>query len=147
MMQTVQLSIGDGRYAASVREALLRSCAWHVEPVERPDQSQHAVLVLDEQSFHQLPLPLSNPERVVLVTSHDQDPQVLGEAWDAGIVSIVSEQESLNTVLLAIMAAALRIEKSRHQEATGEITHTISSGSAPIPPIHRSYAPKRCKTP
>ena len=40
MMQTVQLSIADGRYAATVREALARSCAWHVESVERPDLSQ-----------------------------------------------------------------------------------------------------------
>ena len=30
-MQSVQLAIADCRYAAMVREALSRSCAWHVE--------------------------------------------------------------------------------------------------------------------
>src|ERR1035438_4164844 len=63
MMQTVQLSIADGQYAATVRDALTRSCAWHIQPVDRPDVSQHWVMVLDEQSFRRLPLPLSNPER------------------------------------------------------------------------------------
>ena len=37
MMQTVQLSIADRVYAAAVREALSRSCAWRVESVDRPD--------------------------------------------------------------------------------------------------------------
>jgi hypothetical protein len=148
MMQTVQLSIADCQYAATVREALTRSCAWHVQPVDRPDLSQHCVMVLDEQSFRRLPLPLSNPERVVLITLHDlQDPQFLAQAWEAGIVSIVSEQDPLNTVLLAIMAAALRIAKSNSSEAASEITHTISSESASIAPLHRPYGQKRCKTP
>ncbi len=57
MMQTVQMSIADDRYAASVQEALSRSCAWHIEAVERPDLSRHGVLVLDEQAFARLPLP------------------------------------------------------------------------------------------
>ena len=147
MMQSVQLSIGDGQYAAVVREALTRSCAWHVEPVDRPDLSQHSVLVLDEPSFGRLPLPLSNPERVVLITCHDlQETQFLARAWDAGIVSIVSKEDSLSTVLLAIMAAALRIEKE-HTSETGEITHILSSESASIAPLHRPYGQKRCKTP
>ena len=148
MMQSVQLSIADGQYAVTVRDALTRSCAWQVQPVDRPDQSQHCVLVLDELSFKRLPLPLSNPERIVLVTRHDsQDAQLLAQAWEAGIVSIVSEQDPLNTVLLAIMAAALRIEKSHSSEAAGEITHIISSESASIAPLHRPYGQKRCKTP
>ena len=148
IMQTVQLSIADGQYGATVREALTRSCAWHVQPVDRPDLSQHCVMVLDEQSFRQLPLPLSNPERVVLITRHDlQDPQFLGEAWEAGIVSVVSEQDPLSTVLLAIMGAALRIAKSHTSEAAGEITHTISAESASIAPLPRSCGQKRCKTP
>ena len=107
MMQTVQLSITDGVYAATVREALSRSCAWHVESVDCPDPTQQCVLVLDEQAFARLPLPLSNPERVVLITR--KDPQLLAQAWEAGIVSVVSEQDPISTVLLAIMAAALRL--------------------------------------
>jgi len=147
MIQTVQLSIADGQYAATVRDALSRSCAWHVEPVERPDLGQHCVTVLDEQAFARLPLPLSNPERVVLVTRRDpQDPQFLAQAWEAGIVSIVSEQDPLNTVLLAIMAAALRVAKSHDRAVSSGITPNSGSGSAPIAPLNRVSGSKRCKT-
>jgi hypothetical protein len=146
MMQTVQLSIADGQYAAIVREALSRSCAWHVEAVERPDLSQHSVMVLDELAFARLPLPLSNPERVVLVTRKEPlAPQFLAQAWEAGIVSVVSEEDPLSTVLLAIMAAALRVEKHINSAHTSGITPTSASRPAPIAPLKRVPAPKRCK--
>jgi hypothetical protein len=140
MMQTVQLSIADSVYAASVREALSRSCAWHVESVDRPDPSQHCAIVLDETAFVRLPLPLSNPERVVLITR--KDPQLLAQAWEAGIVSVVSEEDPISTVLLAIMAAALRVVKFH---APSGISPNISSVSAPIPPNNRTFGSKRCK--
>jgi hypothetical protein len=146
MMQTVQLSIADGQYAATVREALSRSCAWHVETVERLDPSQQCVMVLDEFAFGRLPLPLSNPERIVLITRREpQAPQLLSEAWDAGIVSVVSEEDPLSTVLLAIMAAALRVAKTTTSADSGGITHTSTSESAPIPPTHRNSGSKRSK--
>src|SRR5436190_23197784 len=116
MMQTVQLSIADGAYAATVKDALSRSCAWHVESVEFPDPSRKCVLVLDESAFARLSLPLTNPERVVLITR--KDPQLMAQAWDAGIVSVVSAGDPISMVQLAIMAAALRIEKS-HAAASG----------------------------
>ena len=147
MMQTVQLSIGDIQYAATVREALSRSCAWHVEAVEHPDLSLHSVMVLDEQAFARLPLPLSNPERVVVVTRREpQAPQFLAEAWDAGIVSVVSEEDPLSTVLLAIMAAALRVEKHVTSADSGGITPTTAFESASIAPLQRTSRSKRCKT-
>lgn len=146
MMQTVQLSIANGQYATIVREALSRSCAWHVEPVERPDLAQHCVMVLDEQAFVRLPLPLSNPERVVLVTRNEhQTPQFLAQAWEAGIVSVVSQEDPLSTVLLAIMAAALRVAKDNNPADPGGITHTSASETAPIAPGHRPSGHKRCK--
>jgi hypothetical protein len=145
MMQSVQLSIADGRYAAAVREALTHSCAWHVESVERPDPSQHSVIVLDEAAFGRLRLPLTNPERVVLITR--KDPQLLAQAWEVGIVSVVSAEDPINTVLLAIMAAALRVAKSHGAAATGAISPSPSAGSAPIAPHqNRTSGPKRCKT-
>jgi hypothetical protein len=146
MMQTVQLSIADSQYAATVREALSRSCAWHVEPVERPDFSQHCVMVLDEQAFARLPLPLSNPERIVLVTRKEpQAPQFLAEVWEAGIVSVVSAEDPLSTVLLAIMSAALRVAKTHTSADSGAITPTSTSESASIAPQHRTSGSKRCK--
>ena len=140
MMQTVQLSIADGRYAAAVREALAHSCAWRVESSPVPDLSQNAVAVLDEAAFARLPLPLGNPERVVLITR--KDPERLAEAWDAGIVSVVSESDPLSTVLLAIMAAALRVAKSN---AAGGISPNENASSAPLAPQNRISPSKRSK--
>jgi hypothetical protein len=139
-MQTVQLSIADGRYAATVREALARSCAWHVESGPVPDLSHDCVVVLDEAAFARLPLPLTNPERVVLITR--KDPQTMAEAWEAGIVSVVSEADPISTVLLAIMAAALRVAKSSNLSG---ISPNVSIVSAPLAPQNRISPSKRSK--
>ena len=145
MMQRVQLSIADSVYMAAVREALSRSCAWHVESVDRPDLSQPGVLVLDEFAFARLPLPLSNPETIVLICR--QDPQLLAQAWDAGIVSVLSIDDSLNTVMLAIMATALRVVKVHSgATATSGISPNAPSVGAPIAPLHPSSRAKHCKT-
>jgi len=144
-MQTVQLSIADDRYADSVREALSRSCAWHIEAVERPDVSRHGVMVLDEQAFARLPLPLSNPGRVVLIAHKELQDSQLAQAWEAGILSVVSDEDSINTVLLAIMAAALRVEKPLNFANSSEITPSSASDPAPIAPIRQSLREKRRK--
>ena len=143
-MQTVQLSIADGPYAAAVREALSRSCAWHVESVACPDATQQCVLVLDEYAFAKLPLPLSNPERIVLIGR--KNPRVLAEAWEAGIVSVISADDPINTVLLAIMAAALRVANFHASANAGEISPTRGSDVAPISPQKQSSGMRRCKT-
>ena len=143
MLQSVQLSITDGAYAATVREALCRTCAWHVESVDHPDLTQQCVLVLDEQAFARLPLPLSNPERVVLITR--KDPQHMAQAWEAGIVSVVSEQDPISTVQLAIMSAALRIGASHEKAAASGISPSHPAESAHVPPDNRSSGSKRCK--
>ncbi len=143
MMQRVQLAIADCAYAAAIREALARSCAWHVESVDRPDPSQSCVLVLDEVAFARLPLPLSNPERVVLITR--KDPESMAEAWDAGIVSVVSHEDPTNTVLLAIMAAALRVAKCHNAAAASGISPKSTSVSAQQAPQNRTSGSKRCK--
>jgi hypothetical protein len=144
MLQTVQLSIGDGTYAAAVREAVARSCAWHVELVERPDPWLNSVLVLDEASFERLPLPLPNPERIVLIAR--KEPGLLAEAWAAGIVSVVSKDDSISTVLLAIMAAALRVTRFHNAPVPSGISPSIGStceSLAPHPPS--SYPSEPCK--
>ena len=146
MMQSVQLSIADGRYAATVREALSRTCAWHIEAVDEPDFSRHGVMVLDEQAFARLPLPLTNPERVVLIARKEPQATQLAQAWEAGIVSVVSAEDPLSTVLLAIMAAALRVEKPVTLPHSSEITPKTTSNSAQIPPPKRPSRTIRCKT-
>jgi hypothetical protein len=143
MMQTVQLAITDGAYAAAVHEALSHSCAWHVESVDRPDPTRQCVLVLDQPALERLPLPLANPERIVLIVH--KDPQLLAQAWEAGIVSVVSEEDPINTVLLAIMAAALRVDKPRAHTMASGISPNPGPASASLPPKHPYSGPKRCK--
>ena len=145
MMQSVQLSIADCQYANTVREALSRSCAWHIEAVEQPDFSYHGVMVLDEEAFARLPLPLSNPERVVLISHREPQAPQLAQAWEAGILSVVSEEDSLSTVLLAIMASGLRVEKPTSSTDSSEITPTSGSESASIAPPKRPRREKRWK--
>ena len=138
MMQTVQLAIADGVYAAALREALSHSCAWHVESVDRPDPSQPCVMVLDQAAFAHLPLPLSNPERIVLITHRDA--QLMAEAWEAGIISIVSEEDPISTVLLAIMAAGLRVDKPHIYSSSSGISpnaETVTCANSPRIPTLR----------
>ena len=145
MMQTVQLAIADGIYAAALREALSRSCAWHVESVVRPDPSQRCVTVIDQTALEQLPLPLSNPERIVLITQ--RDPRLMAEAWEAGVVSVVSEQDPVSTVLLAIMAAGLRVDKHHAVSLSSGISPYPVTADASLPPQIKNFRSKRCKTP
>jgi hypothetical protein len=144
MMRTVQLSIADASYAAALREALSHTGPWRVETVEDPDPALPCVLVLDELSFAKLPLPLPNPERVVLISP--QQPQLLARAWDASIVSVVSTEDSLPTVLLAIMAAALRINKSSNSSVSSAISPRHLEASAQISPVNQNSRSRRCKS-
>jgi len=129
MFQTVQLVIADPVYTTALREALTHSGPWQVVTARRPDPRHTGVLVVDEDALDQMPLPLLNPERVVLIT--DKDPQHLARAWDAGIVSVVSREDAPNTVLLAIMAAALRVPKAQAASVPGGISPTNLAASAP----------------
>jgi len=85
-----------------------------------------------------------NPERIVLITQ--RDPQLMAEAWEAGIVSVVSEQDPISTVLLAIMAAGLRVEKPHIDSSPSGISPTAGTVHAPLPPEPRNPGSKRCKT-
>ena len=144
-MQTVQFALADAAYSAALREALVRSGPWHVVRVEDPDPGQMCVVVMDEDAFDRLPLPLPHPERVVLITR--RDPQHLSRAWDAGIVSVVSVDDAPNTVQLAIMAAALRVPKAQAAPAiTSGISPTPPIAPAPISPQLHHSGLKHCKS-
>lgn len=143
-MHTVQLAIADPVYRASLCEALLHTGPWQVESVEAPDPSARCVLVLDEESLERVGLPLPYPERVVLITG--KDPERLSHAWDAGIVSLVSACDPPSTVLLAIMAAALRVPKPQPAAVLSGISPNRQAACAPISPHARLAGAKRCKT-
>jgi hypothetical protein len=138
-MQTIQLVINDPALESGVRAALIRSGPWRVESIARPGSgeasmqvNERCVLVMDEECFNCLSLPLPYPERIVLVTR--QDPVNLAHAWEAGIVSVVSPDDPPNTILLAIMAAALRIPKLQTAPSGGGISPNKLGASAPISP-------------
>jgi hypothetical protein len=144
MMQTVQLAMADSAYAAALRDALVRSGPWHVQSVDAPDPSAGCVLVMDEESLNRVRLPLPYPERVVLVTR--KDPEKLSNAWDAGIVSLVSADEPFTTVLLAIMAAALRVPKPHSAVELSGISPNRPACAVSISPDSGLVGAKRFKT-
>ncbi|MGD0364088.1 MAG: hypothetical protein ABSC93_24695 [Bryobacteraceae bacterium] len=143
-MQTVQLAIMDSAYETALRDALVRSGPWHVESVQTPRPGERCVLVMDEVCLNRVSLPLPYPERVVLLTR--KDPANLSHAWEAGIVSLVSPDDPPSTVLLAIMAAALRVPKPQAVASVGGISPTKSASAAPISPDFPILGPKRYKT-
>jgi hypothetical protein len=123
-METVQLTITDAPYASALRELLERGGTWQVRCVEAPDPEQAGVIVVDSDSLDRVPFPFVNPERVVLITRND--PPHLSQAWNAGIRSVVFNQDPLSTAVLAIMAAELRVPKSSCRAAAA---HAGPSGA------------------
>jgi len=116
-METVQLAITDVPYANALREILVRNGAFEVVCVDRLDSVLDGVLVLDADHLDLLPVPLANPERVVLLARND--PALLTRAWEAGVNSVIFEKDPLNTVALAIMSARLRLPRSKRLTAGG----------------------------
>jgi hypothetical protein len=125
-METVQLSIHDARYAAALREQLERGGSREVHSVEVPDPGHDGVIVVDAEGLESLPLPLANPERIVLITRND--PDHLSRAWNAGIRSVVFSEDALSTAVLAILAAELRVPRSETKFA---VTHAGKPGVRP----------------
>ena len=142
-MHAVQLVLADPVYAAGLRDALTRSGPWSIDSPDVPDLSRPCVLVLDEAALARVPRPLLYPERVVLIAR--MDPQHLAQAWDAGIVSVVSNQDPPSTVLLTIMAACLRVPRPRTTAAGEDVACAPGSGAsnAPITAVSGSKTPKR----
>ena len=117
VMDTIQVAIANECYATALRELLARSAAWKVLSVDVPDPRVEGVIVLDAQALDRLPSQTANPERVVLISRND--PGALARAWEAGIVSVVSENDSMSTAMLAIMAARLQVAKAVRQNVPG----------------------------
>jgi hypothetical protein len=131
-METVQLSIANTNYAKALEETLKRNGAWEVRCVELPDPRIDGVLVVDSEAFDRLPSSLPNPERVVLITRND--PAHLSLAWEAGIVSVVFENDPINTAVLAILAARLRLSELRKGSSPPD---QPAQGHPPGPPKAR----------
>jgi len=126
-METIQIAITNGTYATTLADLLVRSAGWKALIVASPDTRAAGVIVLDPAALESLPAGLPNPERFVLVTRND--PQLLARAWESGIVSVVFEDDPMDTALLAIMAARLKVVMAARQDASGPQTgHGASAG-------------------
>jgi len=109
-MDTIQVAIADASYRAALCEILVRNGSWSVRCVEDPDPACEGVLVLDPEHLGRLALPIQHPDRVVLIASNE--PAHLSRAWEAGVNSVVFKKDPLNTAVLAIMSARLRVPKA-----------------------------------
>lgn len=119
-MQTVQLALGDAPYVSVVRDLLAHSDTCQITTVQRPDPKKFGVLVVNDETLDCLPKPLERPERVVLITRND--PQRLARAWEAGIRCVVFDTDPPRTIMLAVMAAALRVRCPSDGIAPAHIT-------------------------
>jgi len=113
-MNCIQLALSDTAKADALRGVLARSAPIEVVCVKVPELDRACVVVVDQDHFDSLPMPLATPEKVVLISSND--PGSLKSAWDAGVVSVISDQDPLNTAVLAILAACLRTGAARPKE-------------------------------
>jgi len=137
-MQTVQLAIADVQYAMALRDLLMRGGTREIRCVEQPDTQQGGVIVVDSEALSRLPLPLVNPERVVLITSND--PKHLMQAWNAGIRSVVFNEDPLSTAVLAIMAAELRVPKTETRGAEAQGSTAAPACGRPAEPLPDGHA-------
>jgi DNA-binding NarL/FixJ family response regulator len=87
----------------------MRDGTWDVVCVDVPAPDFEGVVVLDSAALERLPSSAKNLARVVLITR--KDAASLSKAWDAGVISVVFEDDPLDTAMLAIMSARLRFHK------------------------------------
>lgn len=105
-MSSIQLALSNTAKADQLRSLLCRNTQLQVRCVESPSLEDACVVVVDPPHLQMLPSPLAFPDRVVLITENDASH--LRDAWEAGVNSVVSEQDPPNTVVLAILSACLR---------------------------------------
>jgi hypothetical protein len=117
-MPAVQLALASKAYSNALSKALQEDRSfrtWQVLPVDRPDFNREGVVVVDDEALDRLLKPLPSPERIVLITRGD--PAHFDRAWDAGIVSVVGERDSVATATLAILAARCRAARCPQSSA------------------------------
>ena len=140
MIHRVQLALEDAAYAEALREALARNGPWQVVKAEALSPCPDCVAVIDDAGLERFPLPIRCPERIVLVTQ--RDPDHLDQAWEAGLIAVVSHNDPLSTVVLAIMSAALRVSKDVVTATSTEFSPSLRKTPAPIAPQGHARAGK-----
>jgi AmiR/NasT family two-component response regulator len=106
VMASIQLILTNASKAAALRALLLRSTQFAVECTQKPHPEDACVVVADVNTLPKVLARSQHPERIVLIAR--SNPANLKDAWDAGVNTVVSEDDPLNTVVLAILSACLR---------------------------------------
>jgi hypothetical protein len=126
----IQLALSDRNYAAELHDRLLLAGGCEVRVVNLPDCELRSVLVIDPDHMECLRGPIRNPDRVVLICRNE--PEYQAKAWDAGVNSVVSDKDPMSTVVLAVMAAGLRIAKVDAKGAPASPTAPLGFRSASV---------------
>ena len=113
-MGSIQIALSDTAKADALRVLLARSTQVPVVCVECPNYEDACAVVLDGPHFNAASGPLSHPERIVLITN--TDPTHLRAAWEAGVNSVLTEHDPMNTVVLAVLASCLRSGSTRQKQ-------------------------------
>jgi hypothetical protein len=116
-MSCIQLALSNAAKSDLLRSLLCRSTQLPVHCVELPCIEEACVVVVDPPHLRMMPSPLAFPDRVVLITQNDANH--LKDAWEAGVNSVVSDQDPPNTVVLAILSACLRSGSASPRHAPG----------------------------
>jgi len=127
-MKTVQVAIRDAECSQSICDVLRREGRHTVVVVDQPDFSLDGVIVLDGEHLERIGLGIEQPDRFVLITR--KDPDRLARLWNAGIRHVVFEDDSSNTVQLAVSAAELRQLRPALGKETAESLRT-AGGTQP----------------
>ncbi len=118
-MKTVQVAIRDAECSKGICNVLRREGRHTVLVVDEPDLTLEGVIVLDCEHLDRVGGASEETDRLVLVTR--KDPDKLARIWNAGVRHVVFEDDSPNTVQLAVSAAELRQTRpasSREAHAT-----------------------------
>jgi hypothetical protein len=135
-MQTIQLVLSDHTFAKRLKQLLAENGNWPVVIKDTPSFHKGGVVVLDDTVLAGLGAPPEFPERVVLVTRNE--PQLLARAWEMGIRSVLYDTDAPNTVLLAVMAAYLRLPRTPQMPQRRVLSPSAPSGLLNIDPLSRT---------
>lgn len=105
-MQVIQLAVSNNSQANAIQNALEHNGDWDIVRVTQPDPRVDGIIIADDGALDRIFTGLVNPQRVVLLTRNR--PESLSRAWETGIISVVFESDSIETILLAVLAASLR---------------------------------------
>ncbi len=119
-MASIQLALSDVAKASALSNLLARSTHVPVLCVAKPDFATACVVVMDGQRFSADPVAAQHADLVVLITRNDEGH--LRAAWEAGVNTVLSDQDPLNTVVLAVLGACLRAGTAKQKP----------SGSRPV---------------